>query len=102
MRFVGQSEVAAFLRDHHLESERLQSWVAEMRHRHWRSPQHLTTAFRDVDVSHLPTALFRFDRPRMHIETLIDFRTSVIVLVAIKYPQSDRVHLQHGNRRLDH
>jgi mRNA-degrading endonuclease HigB of HigAB toxin-antitoxin module len=101
MRFVGQAEVAAFLRDHPAESERLQAWVAEMRHRNWKNLRDLTTAFRDVDASHSPLAIFRFDRPPMHIETLIDFRTNVLLLLAIKYPRLRLAQLQYGNEHRD-
>jgi mRNA-degrading endonuclease HigB of HigAB toxin-antitoxin module len=102
MRFVGQTEVVTFLRDHPAESERLRAWVAEMRHRNWRSPQELTSAFRDVDTSRSPLTVFRFDRPPIHIETLIDFRTNVLMLVAIKHPQLHVAHHHDGSERRDH
>jgi mRNA-degrading endonuclease HigB of HigAB toxin-antitoxin module len=102
MRFVGQAEVATFLRLHPAESERLQAWVAEIRHRNWRSPQELKTAFRDVDAARSPLTVFRFDRPPLHIETLIDFRTNVLVLLAIKHPRLHVAQLQYGNEHRDH
>ena len=102
MRFVGQAEVVAFLREYPAESERLQAWVAEMRHRKWRSAGELTSAFRDIDTSRSPLTVFRFDRPPIHIETLIDFRTNVLMLLAIKHPQLHVAHHEYGSERRDH
>lgn len=104
MRFVGQAEVAAFLRDHPVEADRLQAWVAEVRHCNWRCQQDLMTAFRDVDASGSPLIVFRFDRPPMHIETLIDFRTNVLVLLAIKRPglHLEQLQYRNGNERRAH
>ncbi len=102
MRFVGQSEILGFLRDHPAEAERVQAWVAEIRHRNWQSPGELAAAFQDVDASRLPLTVFRFRRPPLHIETLIDFRANVLVLLAIKQPQLPLATLSHGNDRRDH
>lgn len=102
MRFVGQTEVAAFLRSYPKESERLLAWVAEMQHRNWRDARELIVAFREVDTSRLPLTVFRFDRPPMQIETLIDFRTKVLVLLAIKHPRPHVAHHQQESERRDH
>lgn len=102
MRFIGQVEVAAFVRDHPAETERLQAWVAEMRRRNWRNARDLTAAFREVDASRTPLVIFRFGRPSIHIETLMDFRSKVLILIAIKYPRPHLAQLQHENDRRDH
>ena len=99
---MGQAEVAAFLRDHPVETERLQAWVAEMRHHNWRNAQDLATMFRDVDGSRPPMTIFRFDKPPLHMETMIDFRTNVMVLLAIKHPQRHLAQLQYRNERHGH
>jgi mRNA-degrading endonuclease HigB of HigAB toxin-antitoxin module len=101
MRFVGQTEVATFLRDYPAESERLQAWVAEMRQRNWQNLQEMTTAFRDIDPSRSPLIVFRFEKPPMHIETVIDFRAKVLVLLAIKHPRLHLAQLQYGSERRD-
>jgi hypothetical protein len=87
MRFVGQAEVLAFLRDCPAETERLQSWVAEIQHHNWRNFRELLATFQDVDASRPPLTIFRLNRPPLHIETLIDFRTNVLMLLAINQPQ---------------
>ena len=84
MRFTGQTELAAFLHDHPEDAERLQAWVAEIRYRNWKSPEALSADFRNVDTSRSPLMVFRFGRPPIHIETLIDFRTSVVLLITIR------------------
>lgn len=101
MRFVGQEEVAAFLRDHPAETERLQAWVAEIRHRNWKSCSELVAAFQDIDASRLPVAVFRLSRPPIHLETLIDFRTNLLMLVSIKQPRLPAT-ASNGDERRDH
>jgi len=102
MRFVGQAEVVAFLRDYPTESERLQAWVAEMRHCNWRSVQELTAAFTAVDSSRSPLMVFQLASPPLRIETLIDFRTNVLMLLAIKYPLARLAPHQDRNERRDY
>lgn len=96
MRFVGQVEVAAFLRDHPDDTERLQAWVAEIRYCNWRDSQELLASFRDVDISRSPLIVFRFRKPPIRIETITDFRTGVLVLLAIKLPVSE--YLNYGDQ----
>ena len=86
MRFVGQTELAAFLRTHPEEADRLQAWVAEIRYRNWTNTEALSADFQHVDASRLPLTVFRLGRPPIHIETLIDFRTKVVLLLAIQQP----------------
>jgi mRNA-degrading endonuclease HigB of HigAB toxin-antitoxin module len=86
MRFLGQAEVAAFLSGHPSEAERLQAWLSEMRHRDWKNAEALSADFRSVDTSNPPRAIFKLGDPPLRIETLIDFRTNVVLLLGINEP----------------
>lgn len=86
MVFLGQTEVAVFLRRHPAEAERLQAWLSEMRHRDWDNAQALSADFRNVDTSSPPRAIFQLGDPPLRIETLIDFRTKVVLVLGIDQP----------------
>lgn len=101
MRFVGQTELAVFLRGHPGEAERLQAWMAEIRHRNWKNAEALAADFQNVDASQSPLTVFRFGRPPLDIETLIDFRTNVVLLLTMRQPQPHFGTLQQGNEQRD-
>jgi hypothetical protein len=81
-------EVAAFLRDNPAESDRLLAWLSEIRHRRWPSAEALCADFGSVDASRPPLTIFQLRGSRLRIETLIDFRTSVVLLLGIRLATS--------------
>lgn len=84
MRFAGLAEVATFLAQCPGETEAMRAWVTEVRHRTWANAAALTTDFADVDTSRLPTVVFGLQRGILQIETLIDFRSGIVLLTAIR------------------
>jgi len=83
MKFLGQAEAAAFLREHPTQSDRLQPWLSEIRFRNWRNAAALAADFRSADTSASPRVVFRFGPPALVIETLVDFRNQIVLLTAI-------------------
>jgi mRNA-degrading endonuclease HigB of HigAB toxin-antitoxin module len=83
MRIVGQIEVATFLSDHPNETDRLQAWLAEIKHRNWDSREALSADFPNLDMSQPPLTVFRLGQAALRVETLIDFRNRVVVLRTI-------------------
>jgi hypothetical protein len=84
MRFLGQTEVAEFLRLQPAEADRIQAWLSEIRNREWSDAASLSADFRSVDTSNLPQAIFQLRDPPVQIETIIDFRNSVVLLRRIE------------------
>jgi mRNA-degrading endonuclease HigB of HigAB toxin-antitoxin module len=99
MRFVGQTEIAAFLAECPDRSEGLRAWLAEMKHRNWDSADALVADFVNVDASSLPAVIFYLKPTALRIETLIDFRNGVVLLTAI---QTSGHSLQAWNAHRDH
>jgi mRNA-degrading endonuclease HigB of HigAB toxin-antitoxin module len=99
MRFVGQMEVAAFLGDHPKETDRLQAWLAEIKHRNWDSAEALSADFPNLEASKPPLTVFRLGDAALRVETIIDFRNRVVVLRTIQElaPIPRLTALQHGN-----
>jgi hypothetical protein len=83
MRFVGQTEVAAFLVGSPVYDNTIKAWVAEMRSGQWGSAAALAADFQNVDVSALPWVFFYLPPSALRIRTLIDFRIGVVMLLAI-------------------
>lgn len=83
MRFVGQSEVAAFLSRSSVYNDAIRSWVTEMKSGQWRSTAALTADYQYVDVTASPTVVFYLVPASLRIRTLINFRVGVVMLVAI-------------------
>jgi mRNA-degrading endonuclease HigB of HigAB toxin-antitoxin module len=83
MRFVGQTEVAAFLADSPAYDNTVKAWVAEMKSGQWGSATALAADFQNVDVSALPWVVFYLLPSALRICTLIDFRIGVVMLLAI-------------------
>jgi mRNA-degrading endonuclease HigB of HigAB toxin-antitoxin module len=103
MRFLGQTEIAAFLAECPDESGGLRAWLAEMKHRNWGSVDALAADFLNVDASDLPAVIFYLEPTALRIETLIDFRNGVVLLTAIQRPAMRSGHSrQTGNTRRDH
>jgi mRNA-degrading endonuclease HigB of HigAB toxin-antitoxin module len=88
MRFLGQFELVEFLRAQPSETERIQAWLSEIRNRHWSCAEALSADFRSVDMSKPPLAIFQLRDPPLQIDTLIDFRTSIVLLRGIQKPKS--------------
>jgi mRNA-degrading endonuclease HigB of HigAB toxin-antitoxin module len=103
MRFVGQTEIAAFLAEYPGDSDGLRAWLAEMKHRSWSSPDALAADFLKVDASSLPAVIFYLEPIALRIETLIDFRNGVVLLTAIQRPAMTSGHsCQTWNAHRDH
>jgi mRNA-degrading endonuclease HigB of HigAB toxin-antitoxin module len=103
MRFVGQTEVAAFLAECPDQSDGLRAWLAEMKHRSWGSANALAADFLNVDASGLPTVIFYLEPTALRIETLIDFRNGVVLLTAIHRSSMTPGHSrQTWNAHRDH
>jgi mRNA-degrading endonuclease HigB of HigAB toxin-antitoxin module len=103
MRFVGQTEIAAFLAECPDQSDGLRAWLAEMKHRTWGSADALAADFLNIDASGLPTVIFYLEPTALRIETLIDFRNGVVLLTAIQRPAMMPSHSrQTWNAHRDH
>jgi mRNA-degrading endonuclease HigB of HigAB toxin-antitoxin module len=83
MRFVGQTEVAAFLAGSPAYDNTVKAWVAEMKSGQWNSAGALAADFQHVDISALPWVVFYLLPSALRIRTLIDFRIGVVMLLAI-------------------
>jgi mRNA-degrading endonuclease HigB of HigAB toxin-antitoxin module len=83
MRFVGQTEVVEFLAQSPEYADTVRAWLAEMKHGHWASAATLTTDFQNVDTSGLPSVVFYLAPATLRIETIINFRMSIVLLVAL-------------------
>jgi hypothetical protein len=103
LRFVGQSEVAAFVAQLPAYGDTVRAWVSEMKHRNWLSAAAFATDFKNVDASNLPAVIFYLAPPGLRIETLVDFRAGIIMLVAIEPSTVWRGNqLQPWNTQSDH
>jgi mRNA-degrading endonuclease HigB of HigAB toxin-antitoxin module len=83
MRFVGQTELAAFIASSPAYDNTVKAWLAEMKSGQWRSAMALAADFQNVDVSALPWVVFYLVPSALRIRTLVDFRIGVVMLVAI-------------------
>lgn len=84
MRFVGQTEVTAFLADCPALTEPVRAWLTEIKHRRWDGYQALASDFLSVDVSAPPEVVFNLSPPGVRIVTLFDFRNDVVLLTSIQ------------------
>src|SRR5882672_8927558 len=84
MRFVGQTEVAAFLANCPALAEPVRAWLTEIRHRRWEGYQALESDFLSVDVSAPPEVVFNLSPSGVRIVTLVDFRNDVVHLTSIQ------------------
>jgi len=83
MRFVGQTEIAAFLAEWPGHGESVRAWLSEMKYRRWPTAAALESDFGSADVSGTPAVTFYLANASVRIETLVDFRTSVVMLTRI-------------------
>ncbi|PWE80511.1 hypothetical protein XF30_30640 [Bradyrhizobium sp. SUTN9-2] len=99
MRFVGQTEVAAFLAGSPAYDNTVKAWVAEVKSGQWDSATALAADFQHVDVSVLPWVAFYLLPSALRIRTLIDFRIGVVMLLAIDLSAArHRIQTQPWNR----
>ncbi len=101
MRFVGQTEIAAFLADCPAHAEAVRAWLLEIKHRRWSNSVALTRDFLSADVSSPPAVVFDLSPFGIRIGTLIDFRSGVVLLTDIEDYASPPSQLS-GNRPLAH
>lgn len=83
MRFVGQTEIAGFLAQSPGYVDPVRAWLSEMKHGHWTSPAALAADFQNLDTTELPAVVFYLAPAALRIETIIDFRMGIVLLVAI-------------------
>jgi mRNA-degrading endonuclease HigB of HigAB toxin-antitoxin module len=103
MRFVGQTEVAGFLAQSPGYVDALRAWLAEMKHGRWASAAALAADFQNVDTSELPSVVFYLTPAALRIETIVDFRMGIVLLVAIAPFAAMKGNQQRDwNARRDH
>jgi len=83
MRVLGQLEVAEFVRGHPEEADLLRAWLSEVRHHRWANSQALKADFRSVEANQPTRAVFRLGPKPIVVETIIDFRNGVVLLVTL-------------------
>jgi hypothetical protein len=83
MRFVGNTEVAAFLAGSPAYDNTVKAWVAEMKSGQWGSAPALAADFQNINVSAAPCVVFFLLPSALRIRTLIDFRIGVVMLLTI-------------------
>ena len=99
MRFVGQTEVAAFLAGNPALADPIRAWLTEIKHRRWDGFQELASDFRSVDVSAPPEVVFNLVTSGVRIATLVDFRNDVVLLTSI---QRHSLHLSELRTRKEY
>jgi mRNA-degrading endonuclease HigB of HigAB toxin-antitoxin module len=83
MRFVGKTEVGGFLAQAPEYDDTVKAWAAEMKHGHWHSAAALAADYQNIDISDLPSVIFYLESVELRIDTMIDFRRGIVLLVAI-------------------
>lgn len=83
MRFVGLTEIAAFIAQCPGDAETVRAWMMEIKHRTWASAGALALDFPNADASHLPVVVFYLGFRSVRIETLIDFRNGIVLLTEV-------------------
>lgn len=66
-----------------LEAEVLRAWVYELKNWKKMEPERLLSAFPKVDMSSSPKVIFYLSAAPLTIETLIDFRTGVVLVIDV-------------------
>ena len=88
MRVVGLDLIALHLLScGSTDADALRAWVYELAHRDFESAAGLAAAFRQVDLSALSIAIFRLSSAPVRIDTLIDFRTGVVLVIHVSEVQ---------------
>jgi mRNA-degrading endonuclease HigB of HigAB toxin-antitoxin module len=103
MRFLGQTEIGAFLAAWPAYNDTVRAWLTEVKQRRWSSPAELAGDFREVDASSPPLVIFCLAPFAIRIETLIHFRLGIVLLTRIEPPAVGYgEHHQSGDARRDH
>lgn len=84
MRFVGQTEVAAFLASYPAQAGPVRAWLTEIKHRQWAGYQALASDFLSADVSTPPEVVFNLAPSGVRLITLVDFKNDVVLLTSIQ------------------
>lgn len=86
MRFAGLTEISAFIAQWPAYADVVRAWLAEMKSRAWPSAAALASDFPNVDASRLPVVVFYLGSQSVRVETVIDFRNSIVLLTQIHAP----------------
>jgi mRNA-degrading endonuclease HigB of HigAB toxin-antitoxin module len=89
MKFLGQMEVAEFVKAHPGQADTVRAWVAEVRLRNWPDSKALSADFQSVDCSKSPLVVFRLVGGALTIEALVNFRTGLLFLTEIRQSATD-------------
>jgi mRNA-degrading endonuclease HigB of HigAB toxin-antitoxin module len=103
VRFIGQTEVSAFVAAWPAYADTVRAWLTEIKYRHWLLPAEMAEDFREVDVSNPPLIVFYLAPVAVRIETLINFRLGIVLLTRIDPPAVGYGELRPSwNIRRDH
>jgi hypothetical protein len=96
MRVVGLDLVSCRLNEDPFsqKADALRAWVSELEHRDFFTSAQLAAAFRQVDMSAPPITIFHLAYAPLRIDTVIDFRTRVVLVTRISEVQQQ---LQSAN-----
>jgi mRNA-degrading endonuclease HigB of HigAB toxin-antitoxin module len=94
VRVLGRDVIEAHLAERRLlpEGDALRAWLYELEHAEWTQPARLSASFPRVDLSALPSAIFHLATAPLRIETLIDFRTGIVLVTHIADAEITRRH----------
>jgi mRNA-degrading endonuclease HigB of HigAB toxin-antitoxin module len=94
VRVLGRDVVEAHLAERRFspEGDALRAWLYELEHCEWTHPARLSAAFQRVDLSAPPSAIFHLASAPLRIETLIDFRTRIVLVTRIADSEITRRH----------
>ena len=96
MRVIGLDLVSSRLNGDPFSqrADALRAWVYELEHRDFSTSAHLAAAFPRVDLSAAPVAIFHLAYAPFRIDTVVDFRTRVVLITRIS---EVRQHLESAN-----
>jgi mRNA-degrading endonuclease HigB of HigAB toxin-antitoxin module len=86
MKFLGRTEISAFIAQYPSCAEDLRVWLVELVNATWSSADALLSDCPRADASRLPTLIFYLGPKRLRIETLVDFRNGIVLLTDIGRP----------------
>jgi mRNA-degrading endonuclease HigB of HigAB toxin-antitoxin module len=84
MRLLGQSELADFTERHKGAAEDVRAWLSEIKHQRWTGPSDLARGMFKVDFLNPPRARFHVAAATLVIETIIDFKSGVVLVTGIQ------------------
>jgi mRNA-degrading endonuclease HigB of HigAB toxin-antitoxin module len=86
MRFVGQTEIFAFLAAWPVHGDTVRAWAGEIKRCRWMSAAELAADFQNVDISGVPVVVFYLRPASLRIDTLIDFRLGIVLVTGVQPP----------------